>query len=103
MREARAFEHPHRSLQKLRVRFQVFAEFTARVAEKKLRVFFVSQAVGRNMIRPEGDRFPQVRFPLFERLSGQPEHQIDAHVVEPGASQNLKRRFRLRRVVLAAE
>src|ERR1700730_6305254 len=64
----RVFQYQHRTFEKLRVGVRVLAKFAARVTQKKFRVFFVSQAISRNVFRLKRDRSLQRFAPLRDRL-----------------------------------
>src|SRR4029077_1773592 len=103
MLESGTIEQPHRALKKTGIGIRILAEFATGLTQKKLGVFFVGQAVRRDMFWPKRDRFLQGRFPLREGLSGKSKHQIHVEVGKTSLTQNLKRSFRLGRVMFAAE
>src|SRR5947209_2438264 len=55
------------------------------------------------MFRPERDSPGEVSFPLRQRLSRQPEHEVEADVGEISVTKNVKRSLGLGRVVFPAQ
>src|SRR5262249_22200009 len=100
---ASVFKDRHGHLEKRSIRVCVLQKFTACVAEKKLGVLLVGEAVGRDVIGLETGSSLQRRFPFLDGLAWQSEHEIDVDVGESGSSQNMERLLRLLRVVLQYE
>jgi hypothetical protein len=74
------FQDRHRHFEKLRIKIGITAKFTARMSHKELGVFFVSEAVSRNVFGLERDRLLERRSPLLQRLPRQAEHQIHVNI-----------------------
>ena len=50
------------------------------MAEEEFGILLVGEAVRRDVLRLEADRFLQCKFPLLDGLTWQSEHEIDTDV-----------------------
>ena len=57
-------------------------EQTFLALQPKLGTFFVSQAVGRDVLYVQSEGFPYLLPPIVDRLAGQPVNKIDTDIVE---------------------
>ena len=87
---ASIFEDRHGRLEERGICIHVLSKFTACVAQKKLSVLLVSEAVGGDVIGFEGNGFLQCEFPLLDGLPRQSEHKIDIDVRESGCSEKME-------------
>jgi hypothetical protein len=70
---------------------------------KIIGVFFVGQAITRDMFGAQGDRSLERGAPLRDGLTRNAEHQVDVHIVETGVPEEREAFLCLFRVMHAAQ